>query len=167
MARVEPGGAGVTLELERDEAVVVGRLLDDMTALLRQGDDDDAVQRRLFPDAYDDAEEARRFRDMVEGELRTAKLQALDSMRARLGSGEGSTIELEPGEVELWLRGLTDLRLALGTRLDVTEERMSEDLDPDDPDAAPLGLLHWLGWLQEVLIESLRRVQGDDDEQTG
>jgi hypothetical protein len=50
---------------------------------------------------------------------------------------------------------LTDLRLAIGTRLDVTEEKMSDDIDPDDPEAAALSVLHWLGWVQGTILEAI------------
>ena len=48
---------------------------------------------------------------------------------------------------------LTDIRLALGTRFDVTQEKMSHELDPNDPEAPGMSVLHWLGWVQEMLIE--------------
>ena len=53
-------------------------------------------------------------------------------------------------EVELgaWLGALESLRLALGTRLDVTEETYAA-LDPDDPQAPELAVYGWLSWLQE------------------
>jgi hypothetical protein len=49
---------------------------------------------------------------------------------------------------------LNDLRLVLGTRLDVTEE-MDFDLDPSDPSAAELAVYAYLSWLQEQLVEAL------------
>jgi hypothetical protein len=62
---------------------------------------------------------------------------------------------LDEEEVDRLLALLTDIRLAIGTRLDVTEERMAAELDRDDPDAAALSVLHWLGWLQESVIAAI------------
>ena len=47
-----------------------------------------------------------------------------------------------------------DLRLVLGTRLQVTEETELEVPD-DDPRAQPLLVYGWLGWLQESLLASM------------
>ena len=49
---------------------------------------------------------------------------------------------------------LTDLRLAIGARLEVTEELMSADVGPEDERAPALVTLHWLGWLQEMLLKA-------------
>jgi hypothetical protein len=37
----------------------------------------------------------------------------------------------------------------------VTEEKMSGDIDPDDPEAAALSVLHWLGWVQGTILEAI------------
>lgn len=140
--------------------VVVGRMLDEMISLLGAADAEDEVEKRLFPDAYEDAADARKFKDLVGDELRSGKIRTLEAMRGALVDGGGTT-ELSAEDAETWLRGLTDLRLALGERLDVSEEKMNEIPDADDPDGAALGLLHWLGWLQERMIETLER---SDDE---
>ena len=50
---------------------------------------------------------------------------------------------------------LNDARLALGTRLEVTEDMDLSRLDPDDPDTAPYAVYWWLGVLEERLIDVL------------
>ena len=60
-------------------------------------------------------------------------------------------MRLDPETTETWLSTLNDVRLALGTRLEVTEE-MAEP-DPDDPDAPAYVVYLWLTELQGVLIE--------------
>ena len=47
------------------------------------------------------------------------------------------------------------MRLALGVRLEVSEEDMGREPDPDDPNAPAFAVLHWLGWLQETMVEKL------------
>lgn len=56
------------------------------------------------------------------------------------------------------MRALNDLRLAIGTRLDITDE---EDADllyrlPDEDPRKPMVMAYlWLGGLQETLVETL------------
>ena len=58
-------------------------------------------------------------------------------------------------EAQAWLTALNDLRLVLGTRLDVSDESLLEDLAEDDPRAPELALYAYLSWLQEQLVEAL------------
>jgi hypothetical protein len=60
-------------------------------------------------------------------------------------------------ELDLWARALNDLRLVLGTRLDVSEEELAEPIDPRDPNAEELALYSYLSWLQEHVVEALSR----------
>ena len=66
------------------------------------------------------------------------------------GDGPGE-VRLDAESTERWLSTLNDVRLALGTRLEVTEE-MAEP-DPEDPDAPAYVVYLWLTELQGVLIE--------------
>ena len=40
---------------------------------------------------------------------------------------------LDRDQADAWLRALNDIRLVLGTRLEVTEDTYEEDVDPEDP----------------------------------
>lgn len=162
MANLEPHRSGIALTLDADEAMVVGHLLDDMIEFLSVGDPDDDIEKRLFPSAYEDEAESKKFTDMVGDELRAGKVKNFELMREGLSRGGGRTT-LSSSDAETWLRGLTDLRLALGARLDVTEEKMARVPEADDPEAAPLGLMHWLGWLQEMIIDSLSKLEDGHD----
>ena len=53
-----------------------------------------------------------------------------------------------------WLSALNDVRLALGTALDVTED-MPDELPADDPREPHLNVYHWLTWVQESLIQAV------------
>ena len=154
MASFERTPTGVELSLDIFEARLLRGLLDEMARLLQQeASIEDAVVDRLFPAAYAAPEDAQAFAELVGEELKDGKLAAVSSLAATLG-GDGATVaRIATDETDSWLTVLTDLRLALGTRLEVTEEKMSEQLDPGDPEAAGMSVLHWLGWLQEMLIE--------------
>ena len=146
---------GIRVEFEEQEAGLLRQLLDEMKTLLDADIEADPVNKRLFPDAYESAEDSRAYRELVGDELRTSKLAALDEVRTALGDrGEVETaISEESGGT--WLAVMNDIRLAIGTRNDVTEERMAMEPDSDDLDASAMFVLHWLGWLQETLLESI------------
>lgn len=154
MASIERTGAAVEISLDVFEARLLRGLLDEMASLLQhEAVIEDAVVDRLFPAAYAQPEDARAFAELVGDELKTGKVSAVASVSATL-AGEGPVEAQIPGDqIDTWLTVLTDLRLALGTRLDVTEEKMSVELDPNDPETAGMSVLHWLGWMQEKLIE--------------
>ena len=146
---------GLRVRLEAHERELLLELLDEMQTLLDEPRPTDSVAQRLFPDAYDDEKDAAAFHELVGNELRDGKLHAVRTMKERL-KGRGATETSVPeDEVQAWLTGLTDLRLAIGTRLDVTEEMMGADIDPEGPEGAALSVLHWLGWLQESILAEI------------
>lgn len=118
---------------------------------------DDPALARLFPDAYlDDPDAAAEFRRFTERSLRETKLAhartALDTLRR-----SGEKVTLSSDEAGAWLGALNDVRLALGTRLGVTEEGMSElaALPDEDPRAATYHVYDWLTYLQETLVRAV------------
>jgi hypothetical protein len=121
---------------------------------------EDPALRRLLPDAYgDDTAAAGEFRRLMDGELRRQKTEALDEVRAAVDGvgGSGTKLRLAPAQAEAWLQALTDIRLVVGTRLDITEDFADPwaQLSPDDPQAPLLAAYEWLGWLQESVVLAL------------
>jgi hypothetical protein len=120
------------------------------------------VIARLFPDAYrDDPEHAQKYHEMVGDELRREKVRALTTVSDSLGPTGDAHVELTDELTTAWLAWLTDVRLAVGTRLGVTDETMGADIDPGSPDAPAYEVLHWLGWIQESIIERIAPPGGD------
>src|SRR5947209_5095809 len=79
---------------------------------------DDPSLRRLFPTAYpDDAERDREYRQLVGDELVERRRAALDTLLATVDASSVSEDDLAA-----WMGAINDLRLVLGTRLDVSEE---------------------------------------------
>ena len=116
---------------------------------------EDPVLARLLPDAYgSDPEAAREFRRYTDADLRAGKRAAASTVLATLPEG-GGPMTLDRDQCDAWLGFLNDVRLALGTSLEVTEETDPEDYDPDDPAYHALQLYAWLGWLQESLLSCL------------
>lgn len=120
---------------------------------------DDPALRRLLPDAYADDTMSGEFRRLMDGELRRLKTEALDDMRGAVAAADdsGMKVRLAPQQAESWLQALNDIRLVLGTRLDVTEDLEDRwaQLGPDDPMAPLLAAYEWLGWLQESVVQAL------------
>ena len=83
-------------------------------------------------------------------------IRSLDTLSA-VGEG-GAVLKLTPEESQQWLGSLNDLRLAIGSRLDIIDE---EDTDllyrlPDEDPRKPMVMAYlWLGGLQETLVETL------------
>jgi uncharacterized protein DUF2017 len=112
----------------------------------------DPALARLLPDAYrDDPGASGEFRRLTESSLRRDKVIAAERMLAALPEDGAGEVRLDPETTESWLATINDVRLALGTRLEVTEE-MAEP-DPEDPDAPAYVVYLWLTELQGVLIE--------------
>lgn len=122
---------------------------------------DDAVLQRLFPSAYgDDEEAASEFRRYTERGLRDQKVANAEVVLESLGDPDFSDkveVTVDAEQAQSWLRTLTDVRLAIGTRLGVEEndEEHWNSLPEEDPRRHVHHLYLWLGWLQETLIEAL------------
>jgi hypothetical protein len=144
----------VVLRHGEAEARVLLRLQEELRALLViDPRSEDPVRRRLFPDAYEAPDDTRAYREMVGNQLLEDKLHGLDELEQRVGRSGAVDVTLAGDQIDLWLTAINDLRLALGTRLEVDEAKMSADIE-DDPEAPAMALLHWLGWLQESLLEA-------------
>lgn len=123
----------------------------------------DPALRRLLPDGYrNDDVAAEEFRRLTESSLRATKRAALAQVAEDLSNGSpqpagGVRLALDSSQVQMWLPALTDLRLVLGTRLDVTEDMadVRASLPPDSLPAAELAAYDWLSWLQEMLVGAL------------
>jgi hypothetical protein len=150
----------VRVRLGHQELAVLRGLPEQLRAVLTEGADD-PVSRRLFPPAYlepEDAERDAEYRRLMHDELVSAKLANLEVVTATLARGAPTlrrwTVDLTEEEATAWLGVLNDLRLALGVRLDITED-FDGQVDEADPRAPAMHLLSYLGWLQEHLLEAL------------
>lgn len=156
---------GYDAVLDPGEAAVLTKLCDELTTML-SGDSDregsDPVAERLYPRAYldpteEDAEaEWQRLAhgDLVDGRRRALAIVegTLAAATVRRGRFE---MTLSEEQAQAWLAVLNDARLALGTRLGVTEDLDPSGLDPNDPDTAPYAVYWWLGVMEERLVDAL------------
>lgn len=128
-------------------------LLRNVAPQLRQlldGDLADPALRRLFPTAYaDDPERDREYHALVRDELADRRRAAVDALIATLDERR-----LTEEQLLAWMSVVNDLRLVLGTRLDVSEDADPVP-DPDDPEAPLLVLYGYLGYLLESIVAAL------------
>jgi hypothetical protein len=155
------GNDRVRVRLANDEVAVLRGLPDQLRTVLGEGEDE-PVNRRLFPPAYldvADIEHDAEYHRLMHDDLVSEKLANLDLVTDTLARGTSSvrrwTVELTEEEATAWLGVLNDLRLALGVRLDITED-FHGDVDDTDPRAPAFRLLSYLGWLEEQLLDALQ-----------
>jgi hypothetical protein len=118
---------------------------------------EDPVLARLLPDAYtDDPDASAEFRRYTEESLRSAKINSAQAVLASLPASGGEVLLTEP-EGQQWLRALNDVRLAIGTRLGISEdnEDLMEDFSLEEPRSAYILAYQWLSELQDSLIDAL------------
>ena len=138
----------------------------------------DGIFGRLLPDAYrDDDEAAAEFRrytsvNLLERKALNAQI-VLNTLGLRPGEEDAAaetdaaatdtdtdtedrqpiTIMLAPDAVQAWLRSLTDLRLTLADRLQISPDGVVHLATEDTPFLREL--YDWLGMLQEELVYSI------------
>jgi Domain of unknown function (DUF2017) len=137
------------LHLPEAERAVVRQLPAQLRAELQEPEDPDL--RRVFPPASQDDDDLNAdYRSLVGGELVAGRRRAADVMEATADAEE-----LDEDQILAWLSTVNDLRLILGTRLGVTDDYQDEDLPDADPRAQAFALYHFLGFLEEQIVEVL------------
>jgi hypothetical protein len=137
-----------SLSLGDQERTLLRELVDQLRRLLAETTDDPTV-RRLFPTAYnEDPERDQAYQVLARDELLERRLAALDATTATIDA-----TELDLAALSAWSAAVNDLRLVLGTRLDVQEDQSLPD--PDDADAPAYAVYAWLTELLDGIIEAL------------
>ena len=113
--------------------------------------DGDPAVARLFPPAYreDEHEKNTEYVQLMRDDLVSGRLQAIATIESTV---DGT--ELSEEQLLGWMGALNDMRLVIGTRLDVTEDM--EEISDDDPRAPMFGLYQYLTWLQSDVIDALQ-----------
>jgi hypothetical protein len=122
---------------------------------------EDPVLKRLFPTAYpQDPAASSDFRRFTERDLRAQKVADAQVVLDRLDATAlgAHDLKIPRDEVEAWLRTLTSVRLAVATRLGITDAETAEtlaDLPEDDPRSFLVSVYDWLGFAQETMVNAL------------
>jgi hypothetical protein len=148
-------GGRVEMRLAPEETDLIRPLFEEMLRLIGEPAHPDDL-RRLFPPAYEHDDAAQEeFAHFTRDDLVEAKRRALTTADATFDKGRWKrgllSVALSEEEQQAWLGSLNDLRLYLGTRLDVTEDvpGAEESADPG------MRLYLYLGWLQQHLVDAL------------
>ncbi|HEX5494830.1 MAG TPA: DUF2017 domain-containing protein [Mycobacteriales bacterium] len=120
---------------------------------------EDPALARLLPDGYsDDPDAAAELRRLTERSLRDAKSRAAQRLLDSL-PGDGGSLSLDLPTAEAWLAALNDVRLVLGTRLNVTEDTAENQArglhEGDDPVAVAYQVYCWLSVVQDDLVAAV------------
>ena len=136
------------LQLPSAERDVLRSLPSQLRELLGTGD---PALERLFPPAYaDDPLAQADYRELTHQDLLSRKLTSIEVMEHTIDADR-----LDEEQLVAWLGAINDLRLVLGSRLDVTEAMYEKEMPDDDPRAPTYALYAYLGWLEEQVVEAL------------
>ncbi len=138
------------LILPPEEVGLVETMAAQVTTLLDAADE--PLTRRLFPPAYvDDPEAEAEYRSYVRDELTDRRRENLATLVAATAQRR-----LDPEEALACLGAVNDIRLVIGTRLDLSEETDFGAVTPADPD---FGLYLAYEYLTALLGEFLRELR--------
>jgi len=166
-------GGRITLKLDDAEKQVLSQIFEQMDELLQVTNfdknadplarmlnmdgsteiSDDPALARLFPDGYSQDEHASAdFRRFTEQDLRQAKIDALNDVRLMLMDSNAKT-SVTSVQAQSWLKAINDVRLVLGTRLEITDS--SERYNDSQEDEPGMHLYNYLTFLQGTLLDAL------------
>jgi hypothetical protein len=163
MTMFRRAGTACVARFTAEEAQVLRQCVAELAALVSDDPDpDDPAVERLFPDVYPESpDDAAEFRRLTEADLKQTKLDQAKTVLSNLLEA-GGEVRLDENAADLWLRALTDVRLALGTRLGVQDETDIEveldeavGRDPTSPRVGQLSVYAYLTYLQESLVGAL------------
>jgi hypothetical protein len=173
-------GDRVCAVVEEDEAQLVRRLVTDVQAMLTDtqpslggldpvtadwfgagpvAPPEDPAMARLLPDGYrDDPDAAAELRRLTESSLRQTKSETAQRLLDSLPE-DGGSLTLDLSTAEAWLGALNDVRLVLGTRLNVTDDDADSQewalRGGDDPMSVAFRVYRWLSLVQDELVTAV------------
>jgi hypothetical protein len=136
------------LRMTDDQREMFSDLMRQLRDLLVSGEEDGT--QRLFPQAYsDDPEREAGYRVLAHDELLEKRLATLDIVESTAWS-----TSLTEDELHAWMGAINDVRLVLGTRLDVTEDM--DMMAVDDPRAPAYAVYLYLTHLLAEIVTALQ-----------
>ncbi|MSO15267.1 MAG: hypothetical protein CK521_05175 [Acidimicrobium sp.] len=144
------------ITLSTDDRSTLLSFVNQLSEILAMGPDDPRL-RRLFPTAYHEnpAHDAE-YQGYMRDELTQSRAASIVVMTKVLESTELITAS----QLHAFMTVLNNLRLVLGTLLDVSEDDFEDDIDEDNPAFGQWQLYGYLGWLLEWTISAL---SGEDN----
>jgi hypothetical protein len=151
---------GISIKLTASDARLLADLANQIATLIagRADASGDAALDRLLPSAYLDDSDSAEFRRFTEDELADGKvLNALTMVETLEGESTDGHLRviLDAAAAQSWLRSLTDIRLALASRLGLEDPATEPPHEGDD--RYLLSVYNWLGALQWSLVRAVDR----------
>lgn len=123
----------------------------------------DPALKRLLPVAYpDDEDRETEYRLLVHDELMNSQREALDTLATTVDERE-----LSEEQLAAWIRAITQVRLAMASRLGVTGE--DEDRPPvgDRSTLATYAIYEYLAELQDDIVNTLSEALPEVQDEPG
>lgn len=129
-ARFVPRPDGtIELRLPEGERRLLASLPAQLREMLRDDADTNPSLGRLFPPAYlRDEEHDAEFHRLMREDLLARKIEV-----AEIVEQSAHAESLDEAQLYAWMAALNDLRLVIGTQIDVSEDLDVSDLDEEDP----------------------------------
>lgn len=145
-------GDRFTVSLPRGARRALKRLAGEYRDLLRAEDpSSDPGVARLFPPAREDDPLANlEYEHATHDGLLAGRFARIDTVERTAGKGS-----LSEEEILAWMGVANDLRLVLGSRLDVTEDTTERDFEGDAGKAETYGVYVFLSALVGAIVEVL------------
>tara|TARA_Y100000758_G_scaffold299399_1_gene261960 strand:- start:58 stop:501 length:444 start_codon:yes stop_codon:yes gene_type:complete len=144
------------VKIGEEERQLIGDLIDQLRELLLATSPEgklDPSLRRLYPTAYvDDVRHEQEYQRSARDQLLERRLSHLDVVESTLNDAE-----LNSDSVTAWITTVNDLRLVLGTHLDVSEDDESKILDSGGPQEQQQAIYHYLSHLLGEFLEAAER----------
>jgi hypothetical protein len=135
------------LRIGDDERELLASLASQLREML-VSDETEGLER-LFPPGYaNDEERQEEYAVLTHDELLEKRLASVDVVEQTITQSS-----LSEDQINAWMGAINDLRLVLGTRLDVSEDM--DDIDLDDPRAAGFAVYHYLTHLLAEIVHAL------------
>jgi Domain of unknown function (DUF2017) len=143
---------GFDVALDGEQRSALAHLADEFHELLAsETPSSDASLQRLFPPAHpDDLLENLEFERRAGAGLLDGKLAAHETLRRTTRSDR-----LTEEEILAWMTAINDMRLVIGTRIDVQEDSDPDEFADDPEREASFQLYVYLTWLLEMIVEAL------------
>jgi hypothetical protein len=140
------------LRLDPKERDILRGLPDQLRNLIENEDPtSDPAMARLYPPAYlDDPIRNLEYERLAGDDLTSQRLSSISAMEGSIDADR-----LTEEQILSWLSVMNDLRLVLGTRLEITEETTEDDFAPDDPRVSTFALYAYLTWLVDAVVSAL------------
>lgn len=140
------------IRLSDQERLLISDLVAQLTAVIDQeAAPENPLLRRLFPTAHPDNPDLESsYKEMVEGDLLDLRKEKLLLVTATLDQKS-----IDEAALFAWMGVINDLRLVIGTYLDVSEDDNQDTYGPGNPEADTYAIYQYLSYLLDSILDAL------------